>query len=134
MDECGKSLTNIVPRNNEVLIKMSFKESLFNIVTGKPNKDSDEKVTYTVAGFGPLVKDLELGEEVIMKIVTQYDDVPIKGNTKCIRELIKFYAPESKNVTRAELTALQADPKTNKIDVVQYGMFPDFQIKAHIIE
>lgn len=132
--ERGKSLVNIVPRNNEVLIKMEFKVSLLALTSGKPNEsDSNERVTYIVAGKGPLVKDLELEEEVLMKVLPGgYDDVPVKENMRSIRELTNFYDINSKNITRTELTQLMSKPETNKVNVIQYGMFPEFQIKGHI--
>ena len=132
--ERGKSLVNIIPRNNEVLVKMEFNVSILALTSGKPNEsDSDEKVTYTIAGKGPLVKDLELEEEVLMKVLPGgYDDVPVKGNMRSIRELTKFYDISSKNITRTELTQLMSNSETNKVTVVQYGMFPEFQIKGHI--
>jgi hypothetical protein len=132
-NERGKSLVNIVPRNNEVLIKMEFKVSLLELSAGKPSEEgsANERVTYSVAGIGPLVKDLTIGEEVLMKLTGSYDDVPVKDNVRSIRELTKFYT-DPKSISKTEFMKLLSDPSTSKVDVIQYGLFPEFQIKAHI--
>lgn len=124
----GVSLNNVIPRGNNVLIRMDFTVRLLAISTGKPDDNDDQsKVTYSVAGYGPLVKDLELGEIVIMSIDKQYDDIPVESNLRSIRELTKVY----KDMPRLELNKLIADKESSEVGVVQYGMFPEFVIRAH---
>jgi len=125
--ERGKSLVNVIPRGNNVLLRMNFKASILALASGKPEEKSDEKVTYIVAGIGPLVKDLILGEEINFKIAQEYVDIPVKGNERSIKSLIDFY----RSMPKKDLTAL-LETGDNKADVVQYGIFPEFQILAHI--
>ena len=120
---------NIIPRGNNVLIKMSFNESVMAIHSNKPTKENDEYVTFTVVAIGPLVKDLKLGEEVLFTIPRDgYTDVPIKGNLRGIRELHKFYT----KLSRQEYTELLAGGDS-KVDVHQYGMFPEYLVTGHIL-
>jgi hypothetical protein len=124
----GKSLCNVIPRGNNVLVRMDFTVRLLAITSGKPDENDDQsKVRYSVAGFGPLVKDLKLGEIVIMSIDKVYDDIPVKENMRSIRELTKFY----KDMDRLELNKLIGDKESSTVGVVQYGMFPEFIIKTH---
>lgn len=123
----GTSLCNIVPRNNNVLIKMVFKASIMALASGKPDKNDEEKITYTVAGIGPLVKDLTLGEEILFKLHQEYDDVQVEGNKQSIKHLTKLYS----EMKPADLNSLMRSGN-NKALVVQYGMFPEFQIPGHI--
>jgi hypothetical protein len=129
-NECGKSLVNVIPRNNGVLIRMEFKVSLMAITSGKPEEDSSQPVTYTVAGIGPLVKDLDLNEKVTMKLQAEYVDIVVKGNNRSVRKLTEFYK-DTKNVTRIQLNELMGNAETAYVDAVQYGIFPEFQIMAH---
>lgn len=123
--ERGKSNVNIIPRGNNVLVKMEFLESILNLYTGKPSKASDAKVTFTVEGIGPNVPDLEIGEEVIMELV-EYSDIPVESNHNGIKTLLEIY-PKMKN---EEIRELMKDPATAKVLVRQYGIFPEYQIKS----
>ncbi|MCK9429935.1 MAG: hypothetical protein M0R17_08015 [Candidatus Omnitrophica bacterium] len=127
--ERGTSLCNITPRGNNVLIKMNFRASILSLNTGKydAEKDANEEVKFTVAGIGPNVKDLVLGEEILFKPMAAYEDVPVEGNHNSIKELTEVY----KAMKPSEIQMLLRDGK-NKVDVVQYGMFPEFQIQGHI--
>lgn len=119
---------NIIPRGNNVLLKMEYDESILALRSGnKPESTGEEKVTFTVAGMGPLVNDLTLGEEVLFSISGEYVDVPVKNNHNSIRSLKKFYS----EMKASEHTELMASGN-NKAHVIQYGMFPEFQIKGHI--
>lgn len=126
-NERGKSTVNVVPRGNNVLVKMSFKESILGIRSGKPSKASEAKVTFTIVGIGPYVKDLEIGEEVIMELM-EYADVPVEGNFNGIKNLIDVY----RKMDNSEFQKLLESSETNKVDIIQYGLFPEFQIKAVI--
>lgn len=127
MDEfkpAGKSLVTVVPRNNNVLVKMEFEVSVMALTSGK--KDSlDDEVSFSVAGIGPMVNDLTLGEKIILQIQQNYEVVEVPGNERSIIKLTDFY----RKLKPAELTAAIKD--TPKVGVVQYGMFPEFQIKGH---
>lgn len=128
-NERGKSLCNIVPRNNNVLLKIEFKSSILSLNTGKydAEKDAGETVKFTVAGIGPEVKDLSLGEEVVFSIDRVYTDIPVSGNKQSIKELTALYRAMKPSEIQELLKSGQ-----NKVDVIQYGMFPEFQINAHI--
>lgn len=126
-NECGISSVNIVPRGNNVLLRMNFKASILALSSGKPEENSNEKVIFTVAGFGPLVKDLVLGEEVLFKLHAAYDDIPVKGNNQSIKDLTDFYGKLPKGEVSKMVMA-----GNNKADAIQYGMFPEFQIVGHI--
>jgi len=127
-NERGQSLVNIVPRNNNVLIKMEFVASVFAISSGKPsNEENNMKVKYSIAGFGPLVKDLTLGEEVLMKM-GEYERVNVKGNNNSLESLKALYD----TMKKSELNDLISSKEYNKANVIQYGIFPEFQIRAHI--
>lgn len=126
-NERGKSICNIIPRNNNVLLKIVFRASIMALSSGKPDKNDEEKVTYIVAGIGPLVKDLDLGEEIIFKIHQEYDDIQVEGNKQSIKHLTKLY----QEMKPADLNSLMRSGE-NKVTVIQYGMFPEFQIPAHI--
>lgn len=127
MDEfkpAGQSLVRVVPRNNNVLVKMEFEVSVMALTSGA--KDSlDSEVTFSVAGIGPMVNDLTLGEKIILQIQQNYEVVEVPGNERSIRKLQDVY----KKLKPAELT--DAIKNTPKVQVIQYGMFPEFQIKGH---
>ena len=124
-NERGKSEVNVIPRGNNVLVKMEFKESIINIRSGKPSKANESKVTFTVVGIGPNVKDLEIGEEVIMELV-EYADIPVEGNSNGIKTLLELY----RTMSPSDYEKLLKDPENNKVLVRQYGIFPEYQIKA----
>ena len=124
-NERGKSIVNVIPRGNNVLVKMTFKESILGIRSGKPSKASEAKVTFTIVGIGPQVKDLEIGEEVIMELM-EYADVPVEGNYNGIKNLLETY----RKMSNQEFQTLLESDQTNKVDVIQYGLFSEFQIKA----
>lgn len=125
--ERGKSLVNVVPRGNNVLIRMEFNVSLMALMSGKPENNSDEVVRTYIAGFGPLVKDLDLDEPIVFKVQQEYIDVIVDGNNRGIKSLIKFYNLLSKS----ELNKLMTNKETATVGVIQYGIFPEFQIPAH---
>ena len=124
----GTSNVNVVPRSNNILIRMEFKTSILDIQSDKPSDDNNEDIRMYVAGFGPLVPDIELGEEVLLELVKTYTSVDVKGNFKSAKELQKIY----RSMKPSEFTKLLRDPETAKVDVVQYGMFPEYIIKAHV--
>ena len=123
----GSSLVNVVPRGNNVLVRIEFKASILALASGKPEENSNEKVTFIVAGIGPLVKDLTLSESVLMKISEAYDDVQVDGNERSIKKVTEIY----RTMNKSELSQLLTDGDT-KADIVQYGLFPEFVIKAHL--
>jgi hypothetical protein len=103
---------------------MEFEVSVMALTSGK--KDSlDDEVSFSVAGIGPMVNDLTLGEKIILQIQQNYEVVEVPGNERSIIKLTDFY----RKLKPAELTAAIKD--TPKVGVVQYGMFPEFQIKGH---
>lgn len=127
-EQISKSECNIFPRGNNVLIKMLFKASVLDLSSGKPSDKSDgEKVDYYVAGFGPAVKDLTIGDKVILKL-EPYQKIEVAGNNKSIDVLSDFFSP--RNMKSAELQVYIKE--TPKVDVVEYGLFPEFIIKANI--
>lgn len=121
----GVSNVNVVPRGNNVLVRMSFKESILGIRSGKPSKASEAKVTFLIAGVGPNVPDLKIGDEVLMELV-EYTDIPVEGNFNGIKTLLELY----RKMDNSEFQKLLESSETNKVDVIQYGIFPEFQIKA----
>jgi hypothetical protein len=125
--ERGKSLVNIVPRGNNVLIRMEFNVSLMALMSGKPEESSEEVVRSYVAGFGPLVKSLDLDEPIVFKVQQAYIDVVVDGNERSIKKLIKFY----ESLPKLELNQLMTNKETATVGVIQYGIFPEFQIPAH---
>jgi hypothetical protein len=127
--ETAQTENNIIPRNNNVLIKMSFMESVMNISSGTPPaKDNGEEVTFQVAGIGILCpNDLSMGDKVIMQL-QPYENVDVEGNQHSIKALQAFY----RTLKPSELNALIRDPKSAKVKVVQYGLFPEFMVKAII--
>ena len=124
----GMSNVNVVPRSNNILIRMEFKTSILDIQSDKPTDDHNEDIRMYVAGFGPLVTDIELNEEVLLELVKAYTSVDVKDNFKSFKELQKTY----RSMKPSEFTKLLRDPETAKVDVVQYGMFPEYIIKAHV--
>jgi hypothetical protein len=125
--ERGKSLVNVVPRGNNVLIRMEFNVSVMALTSGTPESSSEESVNSFVAGFGPLVKGLDLDEPIVFKVQQAYIDVVVEGNNRSIRELTKFY----KSLPKLELNQLMKSKDTSHVKVIQYGIFPEFQIPAH---
>lgn len=126
-NERGKSLVNVVPRNNNVLIRIEFELSILALSTGKPNaEDSNSPTKYYVAGIGPMVKDLTLNEEVTMKL-PEYPSIKVDGNNNSISILKSFYS----SMKNTELSALLSG-KENRVHVVEYGVFPEYIISAHI--
>ena len=125
-NERGKSLVNYVPRGNNVLIRLEFEISILAISSGKPSSDDNGMCRFYVAGLGPLVKDLTLNEEIGMKL-PEYSSVEIKGNNNSIRVLKEFYT----TMKKSDLNLLIAG-KDNKVNVVEYALFPEFMILGHI--
>ena len=120
----GISNTNIIPRNNLVLIKMELQASIMGIVS-ESFKGENSKVTCSIAGYGPIVKDLELGQKVLVKL-QEYESVKVEGNNKDVESLTAFY----KGLSQTELK--QAIKDNPKVDVVQYGLFPEYLVNAII--
>lgn len=126
-NEKGKSLVNVIPRNNNILIRIEFKASILALSTGKPSAEDSNAITkFYVAGYGPLVKDLVLNEEVFMKL-PEYQSVDVIGNNNSIRVLSSFY----KAMKQSELAQILSS-KDNKVDVVEYAMFPEYIATGHI--
>ena len=124
----GTSNVNVVPRANNILIRMEFKTSILDIQSDKPSDDHNEDIRMFVAGFGPLVNDIELDEEVLLELTKTYTSVDVKDNFKSVKELQKTY----RSMKSADFTNLLRNPETAKVEVIQYGMFPEFIIKAHV--
>lgn len=125
----GKSNVNVVPRGNNVLVRMKFHTTLLALTSGKYDKDSAEEVEFSVAGFGPMVHDLELGGKILMEITQAYNSIEVEGNERSIKALLAHYNA----LPKKELNEIMHDPKVNRIEVIQYGMFPEFQIKARVV-
>lgn len=124
----GTSNVNVVPRANNILIRMEFKTSILDIRSDKPSDDNNEDIRMYVAGFGPMVTDIELDEEVLLELTKTYTSVDVKDNFRSVKELQKMY----KTMSNTDFTKLLSDPTTTKVGVIQYGMFPEFIIKAHV--
>ena len=126
-NEIGKSLVNVVPRNNNILVKIKFKASILALSTGKPSAEDSKAITkFYIAGIGPLVKDLSLDEEIFMKL-PEYQSVEVKGNNNSIKILGDFY----RAMKQSELTQILSS-KDNKVDVVEYAIFPEYIATAHV--
>lgn len=126
-NERGKSLVNYIPRGNNVLIRIEFEISILAISTGKPSADDNNMARFYVAGMGPLVKDLDLNDQIYIKL-PEYSSVPVAGNNNSISILKEFY----KSMKQSDLTMLIAG-KENRVSVVEYGIFPEYLITSRIV-
>jgi hypothetical protein len=120
----GISNVNVVPRGNNVLVRMDIEASVMGITSGKYGNESGIPII-TIAGIGPNVRDLAIGDKVLMKL-QEYESVPVAGNNKDIASLKKFYA----TLKPSELS--QIIKETPKVSVVQYGLFAEFLILAKV--
>jgi hypothetical protein len=126
----GATNCNIIPRGNNVLVRLDFTASVLDLSTGKPSERSEgDPVIFSIAGYGPLVKDLSIGEKVIMKL-EPYKAVEVKGNEQSVAKLTAFFS--SANMKLSELQ--EYIKSTPKVNVVEYGIFPEFIIKGIIDE
>lgn len=122
----GKSLVNIVPRNNEVLIRIEFEESILALSSSKPDQASgDRPVKFYIAGVGPSTKDLVLNERVIFHLTEQYVSIPVNGNERDIKSLKALYS----KMPRKDLN--ECIGKAEYVKVIEYGLFPEYMVKAH---
>lgn len=121
----SRSNTNVFPRVNNVLVKMTFETSIFAVINGKYEGDNTTPAKFEIAGIGPLVKDLELGDNIIMKL-EQYESVNVAGNERSITNLKKHYD----TLPKSEVSALQGNKNTKNVTVIEYGIFPEFLIRA----
>jgi len=121
----GISNCNVIPRNNNVLVKMTFTASVMALTSGKYEKESTDEVTATIAGMGPLVQDLALEDKVLIKL-QEYSSIEVDGNNSSVRKLKEAYS----SLKPSELSQLIRD--TPRVTVVQYGIFPEFLIQAKL--
>lgn len=119
---------NIIPRGNNVIVKMSFKASVLSLVNNKWEDKDNDVAEFEIAGIGNKVNDpeLKLGDKVVMELSQKYSPLDIKGNERSVDKLQEFY----RKLTRVELTDSMRD--NPKVDVVQYGLFPEFLVKGII--
>lgn len=128
--EHGVTDSNIMPRGNNVIIKMIATASVMEISSGKYGEETNAgRAEFIVSGIGPLVPtDLEIGDKVALQITQAYHEVRVDGNFNSIFELQKLY----KSIGHTETNKLIQNKDTAKVQVVQYGLFPEFMIKAVI--
>lgn len=122
----GKSNLNVIPRGNYVLIKISFEISTMAVINNKPIENDESDKYFEVCGIGPLVKGLEIGDRVCMVVQQGYDNVTIPENKQSLEELQKLYA----SMTNSERAKIIHNKETSRVNVITYGLFPEFQIKA----
>lgn len=116
---------SVTPRNNEVLIRMEFEESVMSIFSGDAKSSLNENPRFFVAAVGPKVTDLPVGTEVFMK-GQEYSNIEMASNPQSISSLHDFY----KSLKPSEYNAIISDKEKSRVKVVQYGLFPEFTIKA----
>lgn len=124
-NESGISEVNVIPRNNNVLVRMTFDASIMALTSGKYEKDSTDEVIATIAGIGPAVRDLSIGDKVLIKL-QEYSSVDVEGNFNSVKKLKETYS----TLKPSELSELiRKSPRTT---VIQYGIFPEFLIQAKL--
>lgn len=124
----GKSIISIKPRNHYVIIKGStqLSTSTFMLSNGKINDaDKNEKVYFEVVGIGSNVKDLNIGDKVIVQ--GQPEQVlPVKENKESRLEITKTYSEIFKNSTDTQ-ELIKSKPKTT---IIEYLLYTEFNIVA----
>ena len=126
--ESGTSNVNVIPRGNNVLLKIEFEASVLGLTSDTYEKEHPNDVLFSIAGFGKDVHDLTLGDIVHVELGQRWTNVVVKGNNNSPEALKEFYD----KLPKADLTAIIRDKDKNKVKVVQYGMFPEFTIKGII--
>lgn len=116
-----------IPRGNKVLIKMSYKNSIMGIEAlykkDTKFKQSDiDTVSYTIAGYGNLVNNINIGDSVLVATEPEII-VPISSNQKSINALGK----QLDSLTSTEYRDLNV---STKWEVEEYGIFSEFQIEG----
>lgn len=124
----AKSSVPVVPRDNNVLLRMSYKNSIMGIRAlaegnQKFKQTELEQITYTVAGFGERVKGLEIGDEVVVNVQPDII-VNVPGNKKDLKSL----GAELDKMTKEEDEQLLRSG--TKWEVIEYGVYSDFQLKV----
>lgn len=123
------SENNIFPRGNNVLIKFCMKASILDLQMDKPGDHSKgESADAFISGYGPAVKDLNLGDKVLVELNQSYTAIEVAGNSRSVKVLHELY----RTMKPSEFTELLRYPETAKVDVVQYGIFPEFLVKLVI--
>jgi hypothetical protein len=126
----AESIVNHVPRGNNVIIKIETTGSVMEISSGKISEATKEnKATFTVVAFGPLVPaDLNIGDEVAVLINQAYSQIQVIGNGNSIKELQRTY----KSMKPSEVSLLIQNAKTATVDVIDYGIFPEYLVQTII--
>jgi len=128
--EKGISIINTMPRNNNVIIKMITNVPILELTSGKYSEETyAQNSIFEVVAVGPMVfTDLQIGDKVQLVIRESYIEVNVPTNDRSIKKLQAFY----KSIGHVELNKIIADKKNNRVEVNQYGLFPEFDIKAII--
>ena len=126
----GTSNVNFYPTGNYVLVKMESSVSILGLATKKYN---DEKAipVLTIAGIGPKVVDLEIGDRVFIPMDKAFPTVYVPNNERDPETLHDYYRT-LQTKQPLEFNKLLKDPSTNSVTVVLYGIFNEFQIQGVI--
>lgn len=124
----AKSIISIQPRNHYVIVRATtqLSTSTFMLASGKINEsDKNERVIFEVIGIGSNVKNLNIGDKVIVQGQAE-QLLPVKENKESRYEITKAYAEIFKNnIETQEL--IKNKPKTT---IVEYLLYTEFNIVA----
>jgi hypothetical protein len=126
----SKSIVSFIPRGNKVLLKLTYKNGIMGIRAlhagnEKYKQHEIEKVQYKVVGFGEMVKNLEIGDNVFVTVQPEVI-VPIPENKNDLASIIE----ELNKLTSSEEQELVTSG--TKYEVIEYGVYTEFQIAGII--
>lgn len=127
----AKSNVNFYPLGRDVLVKMESTVSILGLASKKYDNEKS-KPTLTIAGVGPDVVQLSIGDKVYIPMDKTFPAVPVEGNDQDPEILHDLYKNmQIKNPK--EFSELIKNPETANVTVVLYGVFTDFQVKGKIL-
>lgn len=119
---------NVHARANNVICKLSLKVSTIEAAAGKINKDTMNLTpNVELVSIGPDVKDLKLGDKVILTGQPS-TVIELEDNQNTLAKLEKHYSL----LHRSVLEEIHRDKERNKVDLITYAIYPEYQVVAVI--
>lgn len=125
------SNVNFYPTGNYVLVKMESTISILGLAS-KKYENEKSKPTLTIAGIGPKVDGLKVGEKVFIPMDKTFPAVPVEGND-FDPEILHEYYKNMQIKNPKEFSKLIKNADTANVTIVLYGIFTDFQIQGRIL-
>lgn len=127
----AKTSIGIVPRNNNVIVRLDFDTSLLTInalaTKQKMSGATDnENIVMQVVAVGKDVKDLEIGDIVRASVQPELA-VEVDGNELTIKKLHDYFT----SLSRKEQDEFMISGK--KIHVVEYSLYTEYQLPIILI-